>query len=49
MVIENVPIVSCPYCGTTYLTAETLLEIDRIKVHRRSFGKRRNVAVAEFV
>ena len=28
-VIENVPIVSCPHCGESYLTAETLHEIER--------------------
>ena len=49
LVVENVPVVSCPHCGATYLTAETLHEIDRIKAHRRSFATRRNVAVAEFV
>ncbi|MGH9658930.1 MAG: type II toxin-antitoxin system MqsA family antitoxin [Bryobacteraceae bacterium] len=49
LVVENVPVVSCPDCGATYLTAETLHEIERIKAHRRSFAKRRNVAVAEFV
>ncbi len=48
LVIENVPVVSCPHCGATYLTAETLHEIDRIKAHRRSLATRRNVAVAEF-
>ena len=49
LVIEKVPIASCPHCGATYLTAHTLHEIDRIKRHRRSLTKRRNVAVAEFV
>ena len=49
MVVEDVPVVSCPHCGATYLTAETLHEIDRIKAHRRSLARRRNVAVAEFV
>ncbi len=49
LVIENVPIVVCPHCGESYLTAETLHEIERIKLHRRSFAKPRNVAVASFV
>jgi hypothetical protein len=30
------------------MTADTLLEIERIKTHRSSLGKRRNVAVVEF-
>ena len=34
-VIENVPVVSCPHCGESYLTAVTLNEIERIKLHRQ--------------
>lgn len=49
LVIENVPIIVCPNCGESYLTAETLHEIERIKLHRRSMAKPRNVAVASFV
>ena len=48
LVIENVPVVSCPHCGASYLTAETLHEIERIKLHRQSFAEKRSVAVAEF-
>ena len=48
LVIENVPVVVCPSCGESYLTAETLHEIERIKIHRRSLAKPRNVAVADF-
>ncbi|MGD8627179.1 MAG: type II toxin-antitoxin system MqsA family antitoxin [Anaerolineae bacterium] len=49
LVIENVPIVSCPHCGESYLTAETLHEIERIKLHRQSFAEERPVPVAAFV
>jgi len=48
LVIEDVPIVSCPHCGESYLTAETLHEIERIKLHRQSFATERPVAVAAF-
>lgn len=48
LVIENVPTVVCPHCGGSYLTAETLHEIERIKRHRRSLAKQRNVAVARY-
>ncbi len=48
LVIENVPVVSCPHCGESYLTAETLHEIERIKLHRKSFASSRRVSVAEF-
>lgn len=48
LIIENVPVVSCPRCGESYLTAETLHELDRIKLHRRNLATKRNVAVANF-
>ncbi len=49
LLIENVPVITCLKCGESYLTAETLHEIARIKLHRKSFAKTRKVAVAEFV
>ncbi len=48
LVIENIPIVSCPHCGQSSLTAETLHEIERIKRHRQSFSTERPVPVATF-
>jgi len=48
LVIESVPIVSCPHCGESYLTADTLHEIERIKRHRKNFAVERAVAVAKF-
>jgi YgiT-type zinc finger domain-containing protein len=48
LIIENVPVVSCPHCSESYLTAETLHEIERVKLHRQSFAVQRPVAVASF-
>ena len=48
LVIENIPVVSCPHCGESYLTAETLHEIERIKLHRKSFAQELPVSVAVF-
>jgi len=48
LVIEGIPVVSCPHCGESYLTAETLYEIERIKLHRHSFALERPVPVAVF-
>jgi YgiT-type zinc finger domain-containing protein len=48
LVIEGVPVISCPHCGESYLTAETLHEIERIKLHRQSFAHERSVQVAAF-
>ncbi len=48
LVVEGVPVVSCPHCGESYLTAETMHELERIKLHRGSFAMERPVAVAKF-
>jgi YgiT-type zinc finger domain-containing protein len=48
LIIEDVPVVSCHHCGESYLTAETLHEIERIKLHSQSFAKERSVPVAAF-
>lgn len=48
LVVENVPVVSCPHCGESYLTAETLQAIERIKLHRKSLAVGRPVEVASF-
>jgi YgiT-type zinc finger domain-containing protein len=47
-VIENVPVVSCPHCGESYLTAETLHGLERIKRHRQALAIPRPVPVAVF-
>ena len=46
LVIENIPVVCCPDCGESYMTAETIHEIERIKTHRESFAVKRSVKVA---
>ncbi len=48
LVIENVPVVSCPHCGESYLTAATLREIDKIKRSRADVASTRPVPVAAF-
>jgi len=48
LIIENVPVVSCPHCGESYLEAETLHEIERIKLHKKSFSVKRLVPVVEY-
>ena len=46
--IEGVPVVSCPSCGESYLTAETLKEIERIRLHWRQLTVQKKVRVAKF-
>jgi hypothetical protein len=48
LVVENVPAVSCPHCGETYFTAETLHELERVKQRRRRLAVKRPVRVATF-
>ncbi|MBK7709397.1 MAG: type II toxin-antitoxin system MqsA family antitoxin [Acidobacteria bacterium] len=48
LVIEDVPVVSCRSCGETYLTAETIHELERIKRDRLRFSTERPVRVAIF-
>ena len=49
LIIENVPVEVCPNCGESYLTAETLHEIERIKLHRKNLAKLKSIPVAEFM
>ena len=48
LVIERIPMLSCPHCGESYLTAQTLHEIERIKRQRGDIAIKRLVAVAVF-
>ena len=46
--IENVPLVACPSCGESYFTAETLKEIERIRIHWRELTVEKRIPVARF-
>ena len=48
LVIEGVPVINCSHCGESYLTAQTLHEIERIKRRREGIAVKRPVAVAAF-
>ncbi len=48
LVIENVPVITCPHCGESYLEAETLHEIERIKLHKKSLAVKRSVPIVSF-
>ncbi|NRF71016.1 type II toxin-antitoxin system MqsA family antitoxin [Aquincola sp. S2] len=48
LVVERIPMWSCPSCGESYFTAQTMHEIERIKALRKSVAKPRSVAVAQF-
>ncbi|HKQ48177.1 MAG TPA: YgiT-type zinc finger protein [Phycisphaerae bacterium] len=46
--IENVPLVTCSPCGESYFTAETLHEIERIRLHWREFTVAKKMLIAQF-
>ncbi len=48
VLIEGVPVVACPSCGETYLTANTLHKIARIRANPRRLATVRSVHVARF-
>ena len=48
LLIERVPVVHCASCGESYLTAETLREIERIRRHWRECTVEKRVRVAGF-
>lgn len=48
LIIGNIPIISCSNCGESYLSAETLHEIERIKIHRDGFTHEQTIPVASF-
>ena len=46
--IEGVPIIRCPHCGETYLTAATLKQIEHIRKLWRKLAVEKRVSVAKF-
>jgi len=49
LVIEGIPLISCPHCGESWFTAQTMHEIERIKRLRKSVAVERTVPVAMFL
>ena len=46
--IEGVPVVTCTSCGESYLTAQTMHEMERIRLHWREVAVGKKVPVAKF-
>jgi len=46
--IQNVPVVTCPSCAESYMTADTLKEIKRIRLPWRQLAKPTKVPLATF-
>jgi len=48
LVIEGVPMVVCPHCGQNYFTADTLHEVERLRLHKKSIGAPRVAPVIRY-
>lgn len=48
LVIEDIPLWTCPHCGESYFTAQTLHEIEHIKAIRKTVAVDRPIPVAMF-
>lgn len=48
LVIEALPMGSCPKCGESYYSAQTMHEMERIKTLRKAVAVKRAVPVAAF-
>jgi hypothetical protein len=47
-VIENVPVVTCPTCGASYMTAATLHHLEDLRDRGRGVAVARPVGVVQF-
>ena len=47
-VIENVPVISCPSCLESYVAAETLHEIEQIKLHKDALSRKRSIPIIAY-
>ena len=48
LLIEGIPVLACSRCGESYMTADTLHEVERIRLHHRQLAVKRPVPVARF-
>lgn len=46
--MRNVPVVSCLSCVESYLTADTLNKLERMRLHWREVTKQEKVRIATF-
>jgi YgiT-type zinc finger domain-containing protein len=48
VIIDNVPVVVCPHCGESYMTSDTMHEVERIKLHKQSLKTQRLAPVVNY-
>jgi len=48
LVIEEVPMIVCPHCRQSYFTADTLHELERLRLHKENMGVQRVAPVIKY-
>ena len=48
VVIDAIPLHVCPHCGESYFTADTLQEIERLRMHRAALTARSMAPVLSY-
>ncbi len=48
LLIKDIPLACCSHCGESYLTAKTLHEIERLKLHRKTLAEEHPVKTVTF-
>jgi len=49
VVIDHIPVVVCPNCGESYMTADTMHEVQRLKLHKHNVKTLRLAPVISYV
>ena len=49
VVIDGIPLLACPHCGESYFTADTLQEVERLRMHRASLPAQSMAPVLSYV
>lgn len=47
-ILDNIPILFCNNCGESYIEAETLHEIEQIKLHKKGYIIKRTAPMVSF-
>ncbi len=48
IIVKSVPVFSCPHCHERYLTAQTMYELERLKLHHKEVAQPQSVGVVSF-
>jgi YgiT-type zinc finger domain-containing protein len=49
ILVDNVPVIACRNCGESYMTGQTIHQLDKLRSRKKTKSSKRKIAVAEFV